>query len=514
MMNLEQLQKEVSRLKLKVPSPSKVRSVRDAREADRVKNEIGRYGRLSLRSFIQYGWHVVEPMRPYVHGWAIDAIAEHLEAVSDGEITRLLINVPPGMSKSLTTAVFWPAWEWGPQAMPNLRFIGFSYDTALSTRDALRCRRLMMSEWYQGLWGDRFKLLDDQNMKMRYENDQTGFRISDYVGGGTGDRGDRDIVDDPHNVKDGESDLKRNAALLWLRETLPTRLNDPDRSAIVVIHHRIHTQDMAGEILASDLGYQHLCLPMEFESDRVCTTSIGFKDPRTEEGELLFPERFPREVIERDKKAMGSYAWAGQMQQRPSPRGGGMFKRDWFDIVDAVPADCYWVRRWDLASTEGGGAYTAGVLMGYSRSSKMFYIGDVVRGQIDGDGVKRLIRQTAALDVLKYGKRYYQIWIPQDPGQSGKVQAKDFIMLLAGYDAHSELESGDKETRARPFSAQCEARNVKLLRGHWIDDYLHELTEFPTGRYKDQVDASSGAFGVHIMYPKQMTKVVGAKGGY
>jgi hypothetical protein len=148
------------------------------------KEELAKGGRLSLSRFIALSWGIVEPMREYVHGWHIDAICEHLEATLSGQITRLAIAVPPGMSKSLTTGVFYPAWLWGPETRSSKRIIGFSYDTALSTRDALRCRRLMSSLWYQRMWGDRFKLLDDENMKTRYANDQTGFRLSDYVGGG------------------------------------------------------------------------------------------------------------------------------------------------------------------------------------------------------------------------------------------------------------------------------------------------------------------------------------------
>lgn len=535
------------------PTLAAVRAERSKRVVEKTRELMAQKGRLSLAAFIKMAWHVVEPSRQYIHGYHIDIICDHLEAVSAEQINRLLINVPPGMMKSLLASVFWMCWEWGPFGRPSHRFIGFSYDTALSTRDALRSRRLIASPWYQALWGDRFKLVDDQNVKTRYENSQTGFRISDYVGGGTGDRGDRDIVDDPHNVKDGESDIKRASSLLWLGETLPTRMNDPEKSAIVVIHHRIHSQDLGGEILSKDLGYDHLMLPMEFEPARCCYSRVkpslrelepklmrrltiaeqiwlpndwvpdptpeeqqlvgAFsqvkpqlvyrQDPRRKEGELLFPERFSTAVVERDKKAMGEYAVAGQFQQRPIPRGGGMIKRHWFEIVNAVPSDCYWVRRWDLASTYMAGAYTAGVLMGRSRGSGLFYIRDIIREQLDGDGVKKIIRQTSAVDMMSFGKRNYSVWLPQDPGQAGKVQAKDFIMLLAGYDAHTELESGDKETRARPFAAQAEAGNVKLLAGAWNEPYLIEAAGFPMGKYKDQIDASSGAFGALILNIRQ-----------
>jgi hypothetical protein len=176
------------------PSLAVIRAERTRRSIDAAKEVISKTGRLTLSAFVRLAWHVVEPARPYIHGWHVDCKSDHLEAVSNGSINRLLINEPPGVMKSLLSSVFWQAWEWGPFGMPSHRFIGFSYDTALSTRDALRCRRLIQSDWYQSLWGDRFKLLDDQNAKTRYENDQTGFRLSDYVGGGTGDRGDRDAA--------------------------------------------------------------------------------------------------------------------------------------------------------------------------------------------------------------------------------------------------------------------------------------------------------------------------------
>jgi predicted phage terminase large subunit-like protein len=518
-------------------------------------------GVLSLHSFVRLGWSQVEPARDFVDNWHFGCLSEHLTAISDDQLNRVVFNIPPGTMKSLMCSVFWNAWEWGPRSMPSLRYINFSYDKELSTRDAVRTRRLIESSWYRELWGHNFNLTTDQNVKTRYENDRTGFRIADYVGGGTGDRGDRDVIDDPHNVKDGESDPRREAAVVWQAETLPTRLNDPLTSAIVLVMQRVHEGDLSGEALAKDLGYELVMLPMEYEPLRCCYTKLPKKgekprqmrfipeqqiwlpndwkpkatdpaqmqlkdrfdqakprevykwDQRTEENELLFPGRFPREVVERDKLAMGEYATAGQMAQRPTVRGGGLIKRHWFGIVDAIPADCRWVRRWDLASTKGGGAYTAGVLMGRSASTRMFYIKNVVRDQLDGNAVKILIKQTAMTDVMDVGRSRYSVWLPQDPGQAGKVQAQDFILMLAGYDVHTEIESGDKVTRSRPFAAQAEAGNVKLLRGEWNEPYLAEMAKFSDGaKYKDQVDASSGAFGVAITYVPPVTIIGTVRG--
>jgi predicted phage terminase large subunit-like protein len=298
------------------------------------------------------GWHVIEPAQPYVHGWHIDAIAEHLEAVTDGQINRLLINVPPGMMKSLATSVFWPAWEWGPVNRPSTRILGTSYSESYAIRDAARMRNLVQSEWYQGLWGERVQLTKAGEKK--FENAAMGWREGIPFSRMTGGRGDRVIIDDPHSTESAESDAERQRTIRIFLESVPTRLNNPETSAIVVIMQRLHEEDVSGVILSKDLGYEHLMLPMEYDPSRHCVTSIGFEDPRTEDGELIFPERFPRHVVNRDKVPMGPYAVAGQFQQAPTPRGGGIFKREWWQDWDepAFPPCEYIVASLDTAYTE------------------------------------------------------------------------------------------------------------------------------------------------------------------
>ena len=316
--------------------------------------------RRSLAEFVRQAWPVIDPGMPLKWGWHMDAICEHLEAVTNGELTRLLINVPPGTSKSSLVNVYWPAWEWITK--PSTRIISASHEQELAIRDTTKMRRLITSEWFSERWP--IKLTADQNQKTSFENDATGFRQARAVKSMTGRRGDRVIWDDPQNVEDAFSEVERPKAIRVFQETLPTRLNDPEKSAVIIVMQRLHEEDVSGFILSDDYGYEHLCLPMEFEPERKCYTSIGWEDPRTEEGELLFPERFPREVVERDKKIMGTFAYAGQMQQRPAPRGGGFFDWEKIDIVSACPALTKIVRYWDKAGTEGGGARTAGVKMG------------------------------------------------------------------------------------------------------------------------------------------------------
>lgn len=258
----------------------------------------------------------------------MQAICDHLEAVANGEINRLLINVPPGFSKSLLTSVFFPSWVWADD--PHMRFLCASHSQNLAIRDSTKMRRLIQSEWYQERWGKDVVLTGDQNAKTKFENTKAGFREAVAAGSITGSRGDIVIIDDPHSVESASSEAMRATTAEWFLEAVPTRLNNPAESAIIVIMQRLHEEDVSGIILDKQLGYEHLCLPMRFEPDRKCFTGIGFEDPREDDGELLFPERFPLEVVERDERVMGPYATAGQFQQRPTVRGGAIIRRqDW-----------------------------------------------------------------------------------------------------------------------------------------------------------------------------------------
>lgn len=288
----------------------------------------------SLIEFVRQSWHVIEPAQPFVDGWVLHAIAMHLEAVTNGNINRLLVNVPPGFSKSTLTSVMWPAWEWGPKNQPHKRYLATSHSQNLAIRDSTKMRRLISSEWYQERWGDRVKLTGDQNSKLKFENTQAGFREATAFTSLTGVRASTVIIDDPHSVDSAASEAMREATITTFLEAVPTRLVDPIKSSIVVIMQRLHESDVSGTILEKNLGYTHLCLPMEYDPIRHCETEIGFTDPRSEEGELLFAERFPREIVERDKSVLGPYAAAGQFQQAPSPRGGGIIRRDWWQLWD------------------------------------------------------------------------------------------------------------------------------------------------------------------------------------
>lgn len=298
------------------------------RNADEIRANQARRG--GLLEFVRYFWPVLEPQTELVMGWPLEAICRHLEAVTFGDFekNRLLINVPPGFMKSLLADVFWPAWEMGPMNMPHLRYVTFSYSSQLTERDNGRFRDLLLSPEYQLLWGERFKLRKVGETLV--SNDKTGWKLASSVRGvGTGQRGNRVIFDDPHNVKEAESDNVRGETVRWFEEGMENRLNDLKNDAIVVIMQRVHEMDVSGAIIERG-DYVHLFIPMEYEEGRRCETEIGWKDPRKVEGELAWAERFAEaEILPFKRRA---YMWAGQYQQRPEPRGGGIFKRDWWNI--------------------------------------------------------------------------------------------------------------------------------------------------------------------------------------
>ena len=261
-------------------------------DAETLEAGVTRLCEISLRDFVDEAWPVVEPTTTLVPGWHVDAVCEHLEACTRGELRRLIINVPPRCTKSLLVSVFWPAWVW--TTMPSKRWLFGSYAADLSVRDSLRRRDVILSRWYQQRWGGRFGLRYDQNQKMRFDNDRTGFRLATSTGGiGTGEGGDVIVADDPHNVIEAESDAQRRSVRRWWDQSMSTRGNDPTTVCHVVVMQRLHERDLCGHLLAQG-GYEHLCLPMEFEPARRCVTSLGWSDPRSGEAELLCPGRFAR----------------------------------------------------------------------------------------------------------------------------------------------------------------------------------------------------------------------------
>jgi len=465
--------------------------------------------RRHLYEFVVQAWPVLEPAAPLVNGIHVGAICEHLQAVTEGRIRNLIINVPPGHAKSLLAAVFWPAWVWIDK--PETRWLCASYAATLSVRDSLRCRRLIESEWYQQNWGHLYQLTSDQNQKNRYENDRTGYRIATSVGGSaTGERADVVVVDDPHSVDQAESDAERRTAVEWFNGTMSTRLNDFATGHKIVIQQRLHEADLTGDLLGKG-DFDLLCLPAEFEPERRCTTSIGWTDPRQVAGELLWPDKVTAPHLEQLKVSLGSYRYAGQYQQRPSPAVGGIFQRVWWQYwgpahtdlspvavrlpdggvrnipVVRVPAEFdTMIQSWDMAFKDKDTSdYVVGQVWGAKGADR--FLLDQRRGHLDMPATKEAVR-TLSEAWPKAGAK-----LVEDKANGPAVIQE----LKHDVDGLIEVQpDGGKIARAHAVSPIVESGNVYLPHpsiAPWVEALIEETAVFPHGRHDDQVDALTQA---------------------
>lgn len=478
--------------------------------------------RNSLAWFVRYGWDVLEPGVLLEWNWHNEALCNHVQWMLEDWLNHrrdatfiqralnFLANVPPGTLKSRILNVYAPAWMW--LHCPSWSVLCLSINPANVLRDARLSRDLIESSWYQSWFQPDWQIRDDQNAASDYANTARGYRQSKGITAKiTGQRADAIFVDDPNDAEQINSEVHRDGVNERWASTIYNRVNDLRSSIRIGIMQRLHEDDWSGFILRTGL-WAHFCLPMEFDPDTRCTTIFGFADPRTVEGEVLHPARFTPEVLAGYREVLGPYGYAGQMQQRPAPRTGGMFKRDNFEIIDELPDGNFRsARGWDFASTEGGGAGSASVLTLEHVETGDLIIADSWWEQVGPGKLRDQIDFTVHDDGIEVRQSF-----PKDPGAAGVYQVADLLKILEGMNFEFTPESGDKEARATPFASQVEARatvgrKVKLLRGKWNRPYLDMMCAFPKGRYKDTPDAQSRSYGALITH--KQSPPVSTRGG-
>lgn len=488
----------------------------------------------SFRLYAEAAWPHVES-RPLHWGWHLDAYVLHLEAVARGRIKRLLFNVPPGTSKSTTVAVLFQTWVWTWQ--PSAKFIFWSYDQILSTRDSLKCRRLIQSSWYQARWGHVFQLTGDQNLKTHFENDKGGYRLATTPGGhGTGEHPDYKVVDDPQDAKGAGSLTERRSLREWRGGTMATRGAAADIDAAeIVVCQRLHEDDFSALVLEEG-DWDHVMIPMRYEPSRAKVTSLGWRDPRTVAGELLDPVRFPEPTVARIEERLGPYGAAGQMQQRPAPAEGGILKRHHFrfwvpkgqaDRLGPVRDDRgneYLVVELPAAGMELGTGWDQlihswdmsfkGVVQAMRSGRKPDFVSGGVWGRRWAD-MFLLDRVSARMSFVETCKAVIQM--AQDyPAQVKLVEDKangpavmDFLRRrvfgLTPVTPHGSKftrvttaagSQGDRDARAMSMEALLAAGHMHVPHptlAPWVWDYVGALADFPNSTYDDDVDMTSQA---------------------
>lgn len=470
------------------------------------------FARRDLRDFVRLAWPTLNPSTALTWNWHLDAICEHLQAVTDGQIKRLLINVPPGHSKSTLVAQCWPVWEW--LRLPHYRW-GFSaYGAVLSGRDSQKRRVLIESGWYQTGFRPEWSLSPDQRVKTFFKNTAQGEMVATSVGGAaTGFHYDRLIIDDPLKASEANT-----AALIthveWYIDTWSSRKRDG--AAEVVIMQRLHDKDLAGHLLRSG-NWDALVLPERFEPKSRCATRIGWRDPRTQSGELLNPLRFDEASVDLIWKDMGPRRASAQRQQSPAVGGGAVFKPEWwrFWTYDGRAGTERLPERFDriiisvdtaIEDKEENDYWAMHVL---GMSGAKIYLLDRVHAQMrfkDGErALKRLCEKwpeadavlveaysngPAVIDQLK-GK---SVEIDARTGQPKKDDAGNVVVFqgVRGLVGVKHQRGESKEVRAETITGLVEAGDVVLPHesvAPWVEEVLQELADFPTALHDDEVDA-------------------------
>ena len=463
---------------------------------------------LHFRYFVEAAWDIVEPAKAFMPNWHIDAICDHLEAVTDGHILNLLINIPPGHAKSLLVSVLWQAWVWLCRNA-KWRAMFTSYQEALSLRDAERTKNLLESNWVRETFNPTFDITGVMGF---FKNSESGFRMSFGVGGkGTGFRGDALICDDPLNVRDQHSEVALNHLPFWWDEVMSSRFNDLARAVRVIIMQRVSGRDLSAHVIEKG-DYVHLMLPTRYEPDRKCFTIIGFQDPREHEGDLLFPALFPKEVIDKvENKEMGATAFAGQHQQRPAPKGGGVWKRHWWRywkpaglsmppvkikmldgsvaFVDAVDKPDKFddeMQSWDCTfKAKDDNDFVAGGYLGRKGADK--FLLEVTHDRLT------FTQTLTAMRTMHNAHPHCGAKLIEETA-NGAAIVDTLIHEIPGIIPRNP--EGGKYARASAVVPTIEAGNVHLphpLLEDWVEKFISECEQFPNGAHDDFVDMLSQA---------------------
>ena len=442
---------------------------------------------MSFYEFFKAAWIVVEPAVPLSTNWHHKYICDLLQEECERVIAQkpktkdVIINVPFRSTKSLIVTVMFPVWAWIKS--PKLRFITSSYSATLSIELATKSRDIIFSDWFKVRWGDVFHIKKDQNLKERYENNFVGMRRATSVGGTvTGQGGDFLIVDDPLSPQMANSATERENANEWYRTTFYSRLNQADIGVRIIIMQRVHEDDLSGFLLDRETRtkYRHICIPATNEDGNIKPKSLE-KFYNQETG-LFWEDRFSRKILDDYKSALGTYGYAGQLQQTPTPLDSGMIHKDWFKI------DRYRVDE-AIVNFVIDPAYTANekndpsALLAYTYKDNKWQIVDCINVYKEFPELVKFIPQWVKKNGYTNRSRIYV-----EPKASGKSIVQTLVRETGLNVKEDKPPTKDKVARVSDVSASLESGRVSLLNGEWNHKFLEQLVKFPAAKHDDMVD--------------------------
>lgn len=465
--------------------------------------------RRDFEYFVKKAWPHCDPAE-LIWGWHMSAICKHLQAVADGKVKNLLINVPPGHAKSMLVSILFPAWMWTRN--PAWQSIQSSYGTRLSNDHNNRSRNLLYSEWYQRLFMQGWKLSEDQNNKSKFANTKGGARMAVSIGASaTGLRGNTLIIDDPLAAGDANSKLELEKVIEWYTGTMTTRFNDKKKGSTIIIMQRLHEADLVGYLMTNFPDqWCKLILPTEFEPARRCKTKTDdgeflWQDPRSKDGELLFPAKFDANVIAELKQNMGSYSYAAQHQQRPVPATGGMIKYEFFknrwDVLPEKFESCHIFVDCSFKNTDDSDRVAIGV---FGKAGPQLYLMDLSWGRM---GFVQTINSIKELKARWPQARGIHI--------EDKANGSAVIEVLKGQlpGVIPIQPDGGKESRISAITAYLEAGNLVLpAQAPWVNEYIAEAVAFPKAPNDDALDMTAYAMNRMLTKTKLLKFLALAKG--
>lgn len=442
----------------------------------------------SLYEFLKDGFKAIhndQPLQPNFHlKYISDRLQKKIEDQIAGKPQKgIIINVPPRSLKS-EMIICMTVWAWIKE--PSTKFISSSYSAILSIKHNVIARRLIESQWYQERWGDKVQLTSDQNAKGEFENTASGFRAATSTGGSaTGKGADIVIIDDALNPEQSASDVEREKSIRFFKDTLSSRLDDPNTGFFMIIAHRLHEMDLAGTLLDEEPEeWDHICIPAEV-NDHV--SPPGLKKEYIDG--LFFPNRFTVKYLKRMSKRMTSTGYSCQYDQLAAPEAGNIILKEWFDIItqqDFIQTSPMYFRA-DTAFTEKTENDPCAIL------AWCFMHRDAVI-------VNAFTERMKFPRFCKFLAEYVELHgytdeslIKIEPKANGisvvdQVRETTSLNIMKG-----KAPKDSKTTRVHAITPTLQAGRVKLLKGPWNKPFLHQAGMFPNSKNDDMVDCLAEA---------------------